>query len=202
MMRHPERGPGSSAAEARLFEQLRARASRVLGARHWTNALAGFAWLQRGLAVLERDPVVVYSDEAFRGVSREVASWLAANAANNSEQRLSALFATVRLEHNLGGGLAAWGYEPADPLGGGLEAVTRLREHGWLISEKGCTRVPSKAAEPPPSRRAAAQPPPSAASSVYSSGAPALSEGPGLPAVRGGAPRLQAPPRRLGLWQH
>lgn len=132
----------SSGNEARLFLQLRARAARTLGPEHWTYALAGFAFLQRSLAQLRHDPVILQCEEDFQEVSREVAQWLKVTAPHNAEQRMSALFATVRLEHNLGGGLAVWGYDPADPLGNDLCALDRIKQHGWRLSADGSVRGP------------------------------------------------------------
>merc|ERR1719384_1685969 len=111
-------GPASAGSEARLFMQLRERAARTVGPEHWTHALAGFAWLQRSLVQLRNDPIIQQSEADFQKVSKEVAGWLATTAPMNVEQRLSGLFATLRLEQNLGGGLRAWGYDPKDPLQG------------------------------------------------------------------------------------
>lgn len=134
--------PGAAAGEARLFLQLKQRAEKTVGPHHWTYALAGFAWLQRSLVRLRNDPFIEHSEAEFQRVSKDVAKWLETAAPDNVEQRLSALFASVRLEHNLGGGLAAWGYDPADPLGGGYRSLERLRDHGWRLSIDGAVIGP------------------------------------------------------------
>lgn len=133
--------PSSASSEARLFLHLRARALRTVGPQHWTYVLAGFAWLQRSLVQLRSDLVIEHNEEDFQKVSKEVAAWLEATAPLCAEQRLSGLFASVRLEHNLGGGLAAWGYDPLDPLGNGLRSAQRLQEHGWRILPDGSVRA-------------------------------------------------------------
>lgn len=142
MMKGSSGAPGSASQEARVFEQLRHRAASTVGTEHWTHALAGFAWLQRALAQLKTETVITNSEAEFQAVSQEVAKWLEANAADSSEQRISALFASLRLEHNLGGGLAAWGYDPAEPLGAGMDAAPRIAELGWRVSAEGSVEGP------------------------------------------------------------
>lgn len=140
MMQGRSEEPGSSCKEATRFEQLRARAAASVGTRHWTHTLSGFAFLQRSLVQLKSDPVILHTEAEFQAVSVEIAEWLKANASANAEQRLSAMFVAVRLEHDLGGGLRAWGYDPIDPLGGGLNSAMRLREHGWEVTPEGSMR--------------------------------------------------------------
>lgn len=128
--------PEQASQDIRVLWKLRERSARTLGTQHWTWMLASFAWLQKCLVQLQNDTVFEHSEQELRRASTDVASWLAACAPDNTEQRLSALFITTRLAYNLGGGLQLWGYDRAQPLGQ-VNALDRLAANGWKLVEDG-----------------------------------------------------------------
>uniref|UniRef100_A0A7S4QBV7 Uncharacterized protein n=2 Tax=Alexandrium monilatum TaxID=311494 RepID=A0A7S4QBV7_9DINO len=167
-----------------ILAQLRARAASAFGEGHWTFALATFAWLQKCYLQLRCEPLVAFSEADLRRGCSAVAAWLEACAPENAEQRYSALFVALRLAREVGGGPCSWGYDPADPLGGGLCAAERVRAHGWRLSEQAVEGGETGGA---PQRGAGAR-----------GGAPC-----GAPAGPGTGPRPHPGTRRpfRGLWQ-
>eukprot|EP00927_Polykrikos_kofoidii_P070611 TRINITY_DN67025_c0_g1_i1.p1 TRINITY_DN67025_c0_g1~~TRINITY_DN67025_c0_g1_i1.p1 ORF type:complete len:538 (-),score=76.95 TRINITY_DN67025_c0_g1_i1:99-1646(-) len=123
----------TSAADVLKADQLRSRAAQTVGTMHWTWVLTTFAWLQKWLARLRAASVVEISDKRLQAGSAAIANWFRVCAPDCSEQRLSALFLSVRLASNLGGSIRDWGYEPEDPLGDDGASAKRLAEHGWRL---------------------------------------------------------------------
>eukprot|EP00439_Symbiodinium_sp_Y106_P039813 s542_g4.t2 len=131
--------------------QLREKAAAVLGEGHWTWFLATFAWLQKCLVRLKTEAVVPFGEADLRAASAAAEKWLQNRATMCIEQRLCALFLAARLALQYGEGVRKWGYDPANPLGGELEATWRLEVLGWELHEDATSGPP----EPGPSQETA-----------------------------------------------
>jgi len=141
MSRGRQQFSGPVSKEVAFYWKIKRDAQHAVGSKHWITALATFAWLQQCLVQLKCDPVILHTEAQFQKGSRMFSKWLEENAPDNVEQRLSALFASVRLESDLGGGMAAFGYDLDDKLGGSVSCRERLKEHGWDITPEGSMKL-------------------------------------------------------------
>ncbi|OLP86931.1 Histone-lysine N-methyltransferase SMYD3 [Symbiodinium microadriaticum] len=146
--RHMQGPPRMAAEDAECLWQLREKAAAVLGEGHWTWFLATFAWLQKCLVRLKTETVVPFGEADLHAASAAAEKWLQNRATMCVEQRLCALFLAARLALHYGEGVRKWGYDPANPLGGELEATWRLEVLGWELHEDATSGPP----EPGPSQ--------------------------------------------------